>query len=261
MVPPLKRAMEEVCRGALSIDGWVRKEELQFLFQAAALPTTQGEVLEIGSFRGRSAVVLAKAAKMAGQDRVFACDPFPPRPAADPSAEDTTYDDFIATLRDHKVTENVEVHRIASSELARIWDRPIRLLWIDGDHTYAGVKGDVDGFLSHLAPGAIIALHDVDHPDWPACGMCFLEDVLLSDRFGMCGICHSIGWAQFVGADGRRDHKQIKMTTYQLLGARRLRKILRVKLPVFTRWRERRFRKGSTFQEWISSTQASKAER
>ena len=38
----------------------------------AAVPTTAGEVLEIGSFKGKSTVVLAKSARLAGDDRVVA---------------------------------------------------------------------------------------------------------------------------------------------------------------------------------------------
>src|SRR6185295_9863918 len=87
------------------------------------------------------------------------------------------------------------VHRALSSDLARSWDRAIRVLWIDGDHTYAGAKQDLDLFLPHLVDGGIIAFHDVLHSfEGPI--RVFVEDVLRSDRFGPAGFCGSIGWAQ-----------------------------------------------------------------
>src|SRR2546422_847594 len=44
-----------------------------------------------------------------------------------------------------------------SHEVARDWTRPLRLLWIDGDHVYESVKQDLALFRRHLAPGAIVA--------------------------------------------------------------------------------------------------------
>jgi hypothetical protein len=40
----------------------------------------------------------------------------------------------------------VEVHRCLSRELSGRWTDPIRLLWIDGDHTYAGALADLELF-------------------------------------------------------------------------------------------------------------------
>jgi len=99
------------------------------------------------------------------------------------------------------MTQHVEVHRALSRDLARGWDRPIRFLWIDGDHTYAGAKQDLDLFATHLVEGGIIAFHDVLHSfEGPI--RVFVEEVLRSDRFGPAGFCGSIGWAQYRPRDG-----------------------------------------------------------
>lgn len=42
---------------------------------------------------------------------------------------------------------------------------PLDVLFIDGDHTYAGVKGDFDTYTPLVRPGGIVALHDIV-PDW-----------------------------------------------------------------------------------------------
>ena len=39
--------------------------------------------------------------------------------------------------------------------------RPVDFLFIDGDHTYEGVKADFYGYRHYMAPKGIIALHDV----------------------------------------------------------------------------------------------------
>ena len=40
------------------------------------------------------------------------------------------------------------------------------LMVIDGDHTYAGVKADVDNYLPYLADGGFVLFHDTALPDW-----------------------------------------------------------------------------------------------
>ena len=68
-------------------------------------------------------------------------------------------------MKNAGVENVVEFHRQRSSELAGKWDasRKIRLLWIDGDHTYTGAKLDLDLLRPFLANGAIVAMHDVLH--------------------------------------------------------------------------------------------------
>jgi len=46
-----------------------------------------------------------------------------------------------------------------------IWDKPISLLFIDGDHSYEGVMDDTLAWESAVKSGGIILFHDYDHPD------------------------------------------------------------------------------------------------
>jgi hypothetical protein len=99
------------------------------------------------------------------------------------------------------VEGSVEAHRAYSRDLAPGWNRPIRFLWIDGDHTYRGAQQDIALFRRHLAPNAIVALHDVLHTfEGPI--RVFVEELLESDQFGPAGLCGSIGWVQYRPADG-----------------------------------------------------------
>lgn len=41
---------------------------------------------------------------------------------------------------------------------------PVDLLYIDGDHSYEGVKADFESYKTFCRPGALIAFHDI-HPD------------------------------------------------------------------------------------------------
>lgn len=184
---------------ARAVRGFLSEKEMKFLALAAAFPTADGEILEIGSFLGKSTTILATAGQLAPGSQVVAVDPLDYRPSFDPKrGKETCADDFHANLRQAKVAHLVEFHQMRSQELAPKWprDRRIRFLWIDGDHSYAGAKADFDLFAPFLADGAIVALHDCFHHDVGPMRV-LAEDMLLSKNFGAAGASGSIGWAQF----------------------------------------------------------------
>ena len=184
-----------------NIEGFLSEKEMKFLALLAACPTAKGEVLEIGSFKGKSTVILAKGASLTSETNIVAVDPLTSPSTTDPDlqGEESCLKDFQINLRNAGVEKCVEFHQKRSSELAKVWNRDIRLLWIDGDHTYSGAKSDFDMFSRYLSDGAIIAIHDVLHVSYGFEGpiRIFMEDVLLSRHFGPAGMCGSIGWSQY----------------------------------------------------------------
>jgi len=183
--------------------GFLTEREARFLSLAAACTPAPGVILEIGSFKGKSTVGLASVAARYRLGSVVAVDPHTAPSSTDPGlgGQASSFEDFRHTLTRAGLTDHVEVHRKFSRELATGWNRPIRLLWIDGDHTYPGAKQDLDLFVPHLAAGGVVALHDVLH-NFAGPIRVFVEDVLRSDRYGPAGCCGSIGWAQYRPADG-----------------------------------------------------------
>src|SRR5256714_14837150 len=184
--------------------GFLSEREARFLMLAAAAAPADGAIVEIGSFKGRSTVGLAYVARRYGLGSVVAIDPHTSPSTTDPDlgSGSSSYDDFQDTLRRADVADAVDCRRAVSQEVARDWSGPIRLLWIDGDHLYEAVKRDLALFRPYLAPGAIVAMHDV-LGTWPGPLRAFVEDVLASDDFGPAGCFKSIGWAQYRPADGR----------------------------------------------------------
>ena len=112
-----------------------------------------------------------------------------------------TFDEFLASLKGAGVEHKVEFHRAFSRDVASNWNRPIRLLWIDGDHSHKGCKEHFNLFSPHLADGAVVAFHDsLNTFDGPI--RVFVEEILRSDRFGPAGFVHSIAWAEYRPRDG-----------------------------------------------------------
>jgi len=71
-------------------------------------------------------------------------------------------------------------------------NRTIEFLFIDGDHTYKGVKADFEVYSKLVAPGGIVALHDiVEHPAETGCEVsrfwneiksCYTHAEIIKDR-------------------------------------------------------------------------------
>ena len=183
--------------------GYLSEREARFLMLLAACTPADGVILEIGSFKGRSTVALASIAKHYDRGKVIAVDPHTAPSATDPDlqGQTTSFDDFLSNVHRAGVADVVEPHRMYSRELAPNFDRPIRVLWIDGDHTTEGAREDVKLFRPFLQPSGILAMHDV-LGTWEGSLRVFCEDVLDSDDFGPAGFSGSIGWAQYRPADG-----------------------------------------------------------
>ena len=149
-----------------AIPGYMTDRDARHLAMLVACAKGPGEILEIGSFMGKSTVLLSRAAERAhGTPKIVAVDPLTQPSETDPNIPNhrPSRDDFYSNLKEAGVDEHVEFHEMLSHKLAQQWSRSIRLLWIDGDHTWKGAVSDFDNFAPHLTPGGIIALHDVMH--------------------------------------------------------------------------------------------------
>lgn len=188
-----------------NLPGFLLEQEARFLGLIAACAPKGGAILEIGSFKGKSTVMLAKVAEHYGLGPVVAIDPHnfnsPELGAHRTDANATSFDEFSKNLETARVSHLVEVHRAYSSDVAPTWNRPISFLWIDGDHGYQGAKSDFDGFSGYVVPEGVVAFHDALH-EFSGPIRVFVEDVLRSDRFGAAGFVHSIAWAQYRPEDG-----------------------------------------------------------
>jgi predicted O-methyltransferase YrrM len=158
-----------------------------------------GEIVEIGSFKGKSTVMLGTVAKHYGLGPVVAIDPhnFNSSELLDQRSDpdSSTYSEFLSNIHNAGVSDFVEIHRACSQDVFPTWNRQIRFLWIDGDHSYKGVKADFDGFISYVLDGGLVAFHDALH-EFAGPIRVFVEDVLLSNNFGAAGFVQSIAWSQ-----------------------------------------------------------------
>jgi MMP 1-O-methyltransferase len=205
----LETVLKDAWEATRTVPGHLSENEARFLGLLAACVPAKGTIVEIGSFKGRSTVMLAKVASHYGCGPVVAIDPHNSPILFDHQAnpEASSYQDFLNNVHGAGVSEHVEPHAAYSKEVAKSWNQPIRVLWIDGDHSYEGAKSDLDGFFPHLVPEGVVAFHDALN-NFPGPIRVIVEDVLRSDRFGPAGFVQSIAWAQFRPEDGAAFREQ-----------------------------------------------------
>lgn len=157
----------------LGVKGWCKPAERRLLYHLARYGPGEGAIVEIGSWKGLSTLYLAAGSKAAARERVTAIDRFPY----------STMTALHSNLLLAKVQDWVTPIAAESHEAAQSWPgTAIRLLFIDGDHTYEGVRQDYAAWQHLVAPGGVIAFHDALEPNWPDVSR-FLDEVLPSKEW------------------------------------------------------------------------------
>jgi hypothetical protein len=149
-----------------SVPGWMTRSELEAIASVAAGVPEDGVIVEIGSFAGRSSVHWA--ANSHPTVAIYCIDPF-----------DAIVDDFsfkylqgdASGVRGRPSGELFDAytraweHRltpIAQLSPPTGWDHPADVIFVDGDHTAAGVTRDLRFWIEHLKPGGRLLGHDWD---------------------------------------------------------------------------------------------------
>jgi len=117
-------------------------------------------IVEIGSARGKSACAMALACAQNGVGKVWAIDPHMPNDWQEQQTDGRNETFFRGRLREYQLQDWCELVVQTSGEAANSWSRPIDLLFIDGDHSYEGVKNDFEAFSRWLTPSAVVLFHD-----------------------------------------------------------------------------------------------------
>jgi predicted O-methyltransferase YrrM len=142
------------------VTGQVSQEEL-FTLYSHALQLKKGDIaIEIGSYKGKSSLALGLAAQQSGA-RVYCIDPHEEFVGvAGGIFGPVDLKDKINNISKFNLGDVLFPVCLSSVQVALIWEKPVNLLWIDGNHTYEFVSKDFNGFAPHVVPGGIIIFHD-----------------------------------------------------------------------------------------------------
>jgi predicted O-methyltransferase YrrM len=178
---------------ALAATGFMPPDEGDALYEAAlaaAVAVPGAPFVEVGSYCGRSTIWLGAAAREANTV-VFAIDHH--RGSEENQAgwehHDPTLVDPVSGLMDTLPTfrrtieatglEDVDIAVVGRSvAIARHWCTPAALVFIDGGHGVQPARDDFSGWTPRVAPGGVLAIHDV-FPDPADGGRPPYEDIYL----------------------------------------------------------------------------------
>ncbi len=161
---PVEREFRLIWPNINSIEGLlVSPAQEHWLFKTARSLPDGSNIVEIGSFKGRSTCCLAYGCK-GTKKRVFTIDTFEGNNVD--FFHKAFFDEFWDNVKRCGLTNYVTPIKGLSSEVARFWDKPIHLLFIDGSHEYEDVVSDFLSFFPHVVAGGIVAVHDVVNT-WP----------------------------------------------------------------------------------------------
>jgi predicted O-methyltransferase YrrM len=197
---PTTRAttFEEVQAVVSDVEGWMTPAQARRLWSCARTVGAGGRIVEIGSFRGRSMIVLASAAE-AGVDLV-AIDPHAgndrgPRELKGFAEEATTdHAVFTANLAAAGIADRVHHLRKYSADALGDVPNDVDLLYIDGAHRFVPALDDIRRWSAKVRPDG---------------------DLLIHDSFSSVGVTAALAVSLFFGASFRYLGRSESMTHYR----------------------------------------------
>jgi predicted O-methyltransferase YrrM len=155
------------------VAGFMPADEGRALYDAAIGYFDHGVGVEIGTYCGKSTVLLGAAA-MSRDSVLYTVDHHHGSEEHQPGWEyhDASLVDevtgrfdtlpaFRRTLDAAGLDDNVVAVVGKSAVVARGWRTPLQLLFIDGGHTEAAARQDFDGWAPWVTVGGVLIIHDV----------------------------------------------------------------------------------------------------
>ena len=155
---------DSALRAVAAVEGWMTDAQARRLWDAASRLSAPARIVEIGSFQGRSTIVLASAAPDGVE--VVAIDPHagndrgPQEFEGFEEAAQGDHEAFLANLEVAGVRGRVRHVREFSSAALDEVEGAIDLLYIDGAHRYRPALDDIRRWGARVRDGGTLLIHD-----------------------------------------------------------------------------------------------------
>ena len=159
-----ERRVAEIVADMETVPGWFTPEEGRYLADAVMHILHDSEsctIVEVGSYKGRSAVVLGNMVReLAPKSHIYCIDPFEAQLTLTGGIyEDPTYDEFKSNIASRQLDEWVTPIVKKSTDVE--WGKgEIDLLHIDALHDYKSVTADFEHYIEYMSAGGLVLFHD-----------------------------------------------------------------------------------------------------
>jgi len=157
----------------MNVKGFLDDEEARQLYHLALEVSKAAPCLEIGSYCGKSAIVLGSGCKE-NNAVLFSIDHHtgseeqqPGQEYFDPDLLDRetgkidTLRLFRKTIDDFDLASAVVPIIGRSETVGKSWNTPLGLVFIDGSHAYESALSDYETWARHVVPGGYLIFHDI----------------------------------------------------------------------------------------------------
>lgn len=154
----------QIVGAVVDLDGWMTAAQGERLCAAAGRSMPGSRIVEIGSFRGKSTVVLAASAPEGAE--VIAIDPHagtdrgPNEISGFDRAAEDDFAVFHGNLESFGVAARVRHVREFSDRAHEAVEDPIAVLYIDGAHRYRPALADITHWGRRVNDGGTLLIHD-----------------------------------------------------------------------------------------------------
>ena len=153
--------LEYLATGVESVEGWFYPVD-QRLFVAIddvqREAQTSGDLLEVGAYLGRSAILLGFMRR--NEEQVAVCDTFGGGDPLDPYP-DLTEAKFRENWGRFHASPPRVLHGMSDVALDQVADSSCRFVHVDGSHQYDAVCTDIQSAKRVLVPGGVVVFDDV----------------------------------------------------------------------------------------------------
>jgi SAM-dependent methyltransferase len=156
--------VDDAIAAVADVEGWLTPAQATRLWERSSELGPAGRVVEIGSYRGRSAIVLAMAAPAGAQ--VIAIDPHAGNDRGPQQIEGTAQEGerdnaaFRTNLERAGVAGRVRHVRLPSQDALAEVPGELDLLYVDGAHRYGPARDDIARWGARVRPGGRMLVHD-----------------------------------------------------------------------------------------------------
>ena len=139
--------------------GFLCLEEVEALMSVAELIPENGTMINIGAGAGTSSLAVAEA-----------------RPDINIITVDISeggpfggFENEVNAFKNAKMEKLLPEQLLGDSKkIGREWDRDkVDFVFVDGDHSEDGVRGDIEAWIDHIKDDGIIVFHDYSDSVWP----------------------------------------------------------------------------------------------